>query len=54
MPTLILQTVQQQVSHNHKVYLPYEPEAKHMYIYGKYKDDGLAGGEILTDNSFNL
>ena len=31
MPALILQTVQQQVSHNHKVYLPKSQKPGHRY-----------------------
>ena len=53
MPALILQTAQQQVSHNHKVYLPKSQEPN----TGTYKENirnedntsGLAEDEILTD-----
>ena len=53
MPALILQTVQQQVSHNHKVYLPKSQKPNTCTYMENTRmmvdTSGLAGGEILTD-----
>ena len=55
MPALILQTAQQQVSHNHKVYLPKSQKPNTCTYMENTRmmvdTSGLAGGEILTSPS---